>query len=222
MPPDTDSTEPESEESTKMTLEMFLETVPPNNETVVNGGDYVVPKPIRLYCANEECESVTFFDTEKDSFSVEDSKYILLRYTCRHCRETTKFYPVVFRYVRKEMIVMKMGETPAFGPTLPPRLVTLLGPDRDYLLKGRKSEAFGLGIAAYAYYRRVVEKQKDRLFDQIISVAEKIGASADTIATLKTARKEKQFTKAFELERDAVPEALKIAGHNPLLVCMTR
>jgi hypothetical protein len=110
----------------------------------------------------------------------------------------------------------KIGELPVYGPPTPSRLISLIGPDREIFLKGRRCENQGLGIGAFVYYRRVVENQKARILDEIIKVSEKIGASATVIETLRNAKKETQFKKAVESIKDALPQVLLINGQNPL------
>ncbi len=110
----------------------------------------------------------------------------------------------------------KFGELPLYGPPTPSKLIKLIGPDREIFLKGRRCENQGLGIGAFVYYRRVVENQKNRILDEIIKVSEKISASEESIAALKEAKKEIQFSKALASVKDAIPQALLINGHNPL------
>jgi hypothetical protein len=64
----------------------------------------------------------------------------------------------------------KLGELPVYGPPTPARLISLIGPDREIFLKGRRCGNLGLGIGAFVYYRRVVENQKSRILDEIIKV----------------------------------------------------
>ena len=71
----------------------------------------------------------------------------------------------------------KIGEWPAFGARLPLRMKRLVGDDYELFMKGYRSENQGLGIGAFAYYRRVVETQKNRLFDEIIKASERLNAS---------------------------------------------
>jgi hypothetical protein len=91
----------------------------------------------------------------------------------------------------------------------------MIGPDKDLFLKGRAAESQGLGIAAFAYYRRIVEGQKNRLLDEVIRVARLLGAKAEIIATLEAAQNETQFSRAVEMVKDVIPPALMIKGHNP-------
>ncbi|MFZ1219285.1 MAG: hypothetical protein WAO00_08325 [Chthoniobacterales bacterium] len=110
----------------------------------------------------------------------------------------------------------KFGEAPPFGPPTSARLITLIGPDRDAFLKGRRCENQGLGIGAFVYYRRVVESQKARILAEIIKVAERVGAKAEIIRVLKEAAEETQFSKAMNMAKPAIPESLLVNGHNPL------
>lgn len=73
-----------------------------------------------------------------------------------------------------------------------------------------------MGIGAFAYYRRVVENQKSRIFDEIIRVTKKLSPSDPVIVALEKAKNETQFTKAVDSIKHALPAALLINGHNPL------
>ena len=167
-------------------------------------------------------------DNELDYTS--PSILVFLRYICRNCGVTTKTYaltltPILTQAKGGRGVVLtedahatEFGELPPFGPPVPARLISLVGPDCDAYLKGRRPENQGLGIGAFAYYRRVVEEQKTRLIDEIIRVAERTQAPADMVETLKAARGETQFSKAVDAIKGAIPESLKIDGHNPLVL----
>jgi len=110
----------------------------------------------------------------------------------------------------------KFGETPPFGPPTPARVISLIGPDKEYFLKGRRAENQGLGIGAFAYYRRVVENQKNRILEEVIRVSERIGAPHEVITDLRTAISETQFSKAMSSIKHGIPQILLINGYNPL------
>jgi hypothetical protein len=74
----------------------------------------------------------------------------------------------------------------------------------------------GLGIGAFAYYRRVVEEQKGRIIEEIGKVAVKIKPSKETAELFAKAKAETQFTTAIDMIKSAIPEAVLIDGHNPL------
>ncbi len=115
--------------------------------------------------------------------------------------------------------MQKLGELPPFGPPTPYRVFKLIGEAyRELFLQGRRAENKGLGIGAYAYYRRIVEHQKGRIIEEIRKVAEKLGESEQMLKALSDARTEKQFAKVIDLVKDAIPKSLLIDGHNPLLL----
>jgi hypothetical protein len=112
--------------------------------------------------------------------------------------------------------VYKYGELEPFGPHTPSRLISLIGPDRDLFLKGRRAENQGLGIGAHTYYRRVVDNQWHRLIGEIIQVAQQVLAPEAIVNLLKEAKEEQQFSKAVDMIKNAIPESLLIKGHNPI------
>jgi hypothetical protein len=61
-----------------------------------------------------------------------------------------------------------------------------------------------------------VENQKDRILDRIIKTAETLNTPESVLENLRQAKEETQFVKAMNLARDAMPDGLKIKGHNPL------
>jgi hypothetical protein len=113
-------------------------------------------------------------------------------------------------------VAIKLGEYPPFGERTPAKVITLIGPDRELFLNGRRAENHGLGIGASAYYRRVVENQKDHIFDQIIKVAKQLEAGQKIISELEAAKSDFRFDRAIDKIKMAIPESLKIKGHNPL------
>ena len=157
-----------------------------------------------------------WFDTSDYHRIGRGNNDIVMRYQCRHCEKAQKIFALWVYKGDGDCFVTKYGEVPPFGPPLPERLLSIAGADREYLLKGRRAENQGLGVAAFAYYRRVVENRKGELFDQIIRVGKQVGASSDVIAELLRARDETQFDKAINEIKPGVPQSLLIDGQNPL------
>jgi hypothetical protein len=213
----------------------FLESVPPNVEYRVgglapqyrNGSWMLSTTDITLHCASEMCQGLRAFAlTANDSRDMrvdrtETDRF--LKYVCRNCRKTFKTFAVAVMRDKgdddegdSDGVAKKYGENPPYGPHTPSRLIKLIGPHRELFLKGRRAESQGLGIGAFAYYRRVVEDEKDRLFDAVISAAQKLRANAGLIENLKVAKSETQFSTAVEQIKYALPDSLNINGHNPL------
>jgi len=214
----------------RYTVREFLENVPPGraaliDDLAVQKGSYIgdndlVQPEITLHCENDACKGFRLFEsTARHQVVSEHVTNLFVIYRCKNCGETTKTYALGC-YLNKDRstgILSKFGELPAFGPPTPTKVITLLGKEKDYYFKGRRSENQGLGIAAFAYYRRVVENQKDRIFDGIIQTVQKVDSgNTALLAELEAAKRETQFTKAVDTIKHGIPQALLIDGHNPL------
>ncbi len=220
------------------TFSEFLQNTPPNQLGYIsdlavsqNVGPYpniekkINAPELRLHCLHELCNGVRFFrciDLPVDRKSLDHRTINLyVKYQCSNCKETLKVYALAAKIDiigKLHGVCYKLGEFPPYGPPVPSRLIKLIGPDRDIFLKGRRCENQGLGIGAFAYYRRVVENQKNRILEEIVKVSEKIEASQDKINTLRKAINETQFSTALKMTRDVMPDSLLINGQNPMLL----
>jgi len=221
-----------------MNMKDFLETVPPYQEVEIediNTTEYIYSEKktvgncpdIFIYC--EECDGERFFSKKKspDDFKTYNS-HINFIYYCKNCNISEKLYSLYGRrnssddtFIGK---IMKIGEFPVFGKPIPSRLISLVGPDNENFLKGRRCENQGFGIGSYSYYRRVVESQKDRIIDQIIKICEQYkqyDKNSELIKQLKLAKNETQFSKAVDMIKKNLPNSLLINGHNPLKLLHT-
>jgi len=233
----TDDINTENDEHEKVfhLFSYFLEAIPPNQLVYLsdiaetrnprNGSGrstFIAEPEIRLFCSHEKCDGTRFFryKDKRDIFlSNKGSNYFYMTYLCSNCQINEKTFSIAVCEVDDEYKYgkcYKIGEIPAYGPPLPSRVFKLVGTDREIFLKGKRSENFGLGIGSFVYYRRVVENQKNKIINEILKVSERIGASEDKIQLLKDSIKETQFSKSFDLIKDAVPESLLINGSNPI------
>lgn len=207
----------------------FLVTCPPNSSKKIAdlgehdiGGSYILNLPtIQLPCDNEECGGRRmFFDCQTNDRRIflKTWDFIFVTYTCRHCNTSIKQYAIgcLLTDESGRGKVHKYGEFPPFGERIPPGVLRLIQPDIVFFRQGLRAENLGLGIGAFGYYRRVVERQKDRLFDRIISVARSINFPADRIEALGKAKASFQFESSVKEFKDLIPQSLLIKGHNPL------
>lgn len=228
MPDDKAQENGAAAEAQQMPFREFLEECPPGRSIVVTdalvGGvgmqpvpNYLAAPEIQLYCSTDCCKTTTFFDAEVDQFLPMSLVRVFLAYKCRNCLERAKTYALAVTRLDGVLCeAFKYGENPPFGPPIPPRALTLIGTDRALFLQGYRSENQGFGIGALGYYRRVVENQWARLVDHIVKGAKAIGASKETLADLESLANQNQFAKAVASVKDAVPQSLRIDGHNPL------
>jgi len=212
------------------TFEDFLISYPPYQDATIKecasrmpgSSSYYLSKPIiQLYCENEKCVGFRFFECITNETIYIDQvnvKKAFLDYRCKNCNEETKKFAIMFVLNEdgSSAKMVKIGEWPPFSPHLPSRVVSLIGPDKDSFLKGRRSENQGLGIGAFSYYRRVIENQKNRIFDEIIRVSERLKVPKETMEKIKEARDQTQFSSSVESIKPCLPEALLIDGNNPL------
>jgi hypothetical protein len=210
----------------------FLVATPPDVvEEISDLGRYYSPQrhdiiylntpDLFIHCDSDECQGERFFRcTQGTSISISSSNWVFdfVHYACRNCEKKNKIFSISVRRRGQTLSgsAMKFGEVPTFGPHTPARVITLIGPDRELFLQGRRAENHGMGIGAFSYYRRVVENQKGRIIAEIARVAQRLGAKTDVLEAFKLAEKETQFRKAIDEIKDGIPDVLRIGQHNPL------
>jgi hypothetical protein len=203
----------------------FLESVPPNEEREIadlwmfsnNQQRIELESPeIRLYCT--KCDGERWF-ANPDSHYLDGKRpnNFFARYTCKDCGIYSKLYAIrATVQVEAKGTAFKLGEMPGFGQPTQRKLLELLGSEKEMFLKGRRAENQGMGIAAFAYYRRVVENKKDEIIGEVIKVARRLGSAPEMIADLEGSLKETRFTAAVEKIRHGIPQSLLVDSHNPL------
>jgi hypothetical protein len=208
----------------------FLTSLPPGSAARIPDlvGEFGRPSvriaapDLLLHCNSDACRGERIFAAvARPTVQEKQFSRVFIAYSCRNCTKTQRLYALLLHAddgYSKSGVAIKIGEWPPFGPPTPARVISMVGPDRDLFLKGRRAENQGLGLGAFAYYRRVVENQRGRLLGEIIRVAKRMGARAETVQSLEAAAAEQQFSRSIELTKDAIPESLLIDGHNPLLL----
>ncbi len=151
----------------------FLESHPPGSSVKIPDlaeaaqyGQLRFKTPeLQLFCESEICGGVRMFRSSGAPYiKLNEWAYDYLVYACRNCGKRVKRYALAAKVTEGYTgFVYKVGELPEFGPPTPARVIRLIGPDRELFLRGRRSENQGLGIGAFAYYRRVVDNQWKRL-----------------------------------------------------------
>lgn len=225
--PEQEKTNENKKQTKIITWKEFLESHPPGSSIAIS--EYRLAKytdkiklrmpDVELYCDNQVCNGIRFFELK------EGNEYLywdtwnerFFTYQCKNCELNWKRFAVAVNPNKDGTCdAYKIGEMPPFGPHVPSRLIKLIGPDRDFFLRGRRAESQGMGIGAFTYYRRVVENQKNRILDEVIKVGEKTGFAEESLDILRQAKFENQFLKAIDSVRDAIPQFLLVDGRNPL------
>jgi len=187
-------------------------------------GSVGFPSDIRIHCPNEKCVGVRRHHLTQTSNEFKVAGQVVMgfaAYSCTDCTRAIKLFGIRANWNHDDQqgLCAKIYEEPPFGSPIPKRLFEILGDgNRESFLQARRAVARGLGIGAYAYYRRIVENTKFELVSAILRVAQATNAAPEHIALLESAQQERQFSKAIDILRDAttIPPVLLIDGHNPL------
>jgi hypothetical protein len=213
----------------RISFKRFLETIHPSVQRNVSGLwsprltataaerlDINTPE-LRLHCG--QCDGERTFRSDSTLVLSKNTVQMgFLSYLCGDCRKQPKTFSLwAAAGETRGGVAYKYGEMPPFGARVPNKVLCHFGDDRENFIKGRQCENQGLGVGAFAYYKRVVENHKNEIFDEVIKVCETVGAPQKLIEELGRAKKEIGFSKAMEQIKSALPEGLRISGHNPLL-----
>jgi hypothetical protein len=178
-------------------------------------------KEIDAYC--EKCETLRPFQDLSSRgggsrIAVEALKTgtSYFEFTCVSCRSARREY-LVEQIVGDEAIqIQKYGERPRKSLSRDRALQRFLKDDLDNYEKAIVCLSHEYGIAAFAYFRRVIENNINRLLDLVQEDAQSSAASADIIAALAELRKESPMSEKIKIANHALPEHLKPDGLNPL------
>ena len=188
----------------RITVKTFFESIPPYKEvevedlkiifSVVMGGKTVNSNFPQIELECPVCKGKRFFEktnSESKYSSCDGYSLETVLYTCKNCNQFQKIFTIKYKQLDSKKdaktipgTIIKLGEYPPFGDSIPSKVISLVGKERDFFLKGRRCENQSLGIGAYAYYRRIVENQKDKLIDEIIKVCKKLGKPESLIEDL--------------------------------------
>ena len=189
-----------------------------------------VPKPaIHMNC--DVCESEQTFNMAnnffENKFAGEEAihgKVKEVRYVCSACERGLYVFLVYFGFEQKEqdketeIFLEKVGQIPAWSIEMNKDLATILGDNAPYYRKGLVCESQGYGIAAHAYYRRIVE---DIVGDLLESIAEHISSKEELThynEAMGSVRKTHIATEKVALVKDLIPTSLQPNGINPLQI----
>jgi hypothetical protein len=208
----------------EMSFKAFLEQTPPDTTVTIidfiavnQGSQYLETPDLLLHCESEQCAGSRMFKC-RDSFYIHTEwTEKFLTYVCRNCG--TRLYRFALLYQINSLPIgtaMKFGQIPSFGPHTPSGLIRLIETDRELFLQGRRAENRGMGIGAFAYYRRVVENQRNQIIAKIAKVAKTLGSTPEIDQVFTAAINETLFTKSVEMVESFIPQALLINGENPL------
>lgn len=140
---------------------------------------------------------------------------VYLEYNCAGCGEFDRNFLV--KISNDGSSVMKVGQFPAWETKGNSTVERILGTHRTYLTRGLICESQGYGIAAFSYYRRIVEEIIDRLLDQIEGLLSGPELETYRVALAKT-KTTRVTAEKIDLVKDLLPPVLRPDEMNPLRV----
>lgn len=216
-----------------MTLRQFLEQMPAGEIRIVTadasykaGRGYKFSMPeVLLFCDSEICQGDRLHKVHSNYVEIPSGSLHFSPYYCKNCGQQKKTFALLFKeYLNQsneiptELQVLKIGEYPLFGHRVPPRTLRLIQPDAEMFKKGMRAESLGFGIGAFAYYRQIVERQREHLLKEIKKVALRLNTPSEFLKEYDDAIAENQFAKSIDRIKHGIPPSLLIDGHSPLLL----
>ena len=178
---------------------------------------------INMYCDN--CKSTQTFVLEEhvdiplkryqpsDTASTDKNQdTFFLKYTCRLCNDKSVVY--VIKQIGKESII-KIGQYPPVSINMENDIQNLLKEKKEYYKKGLICESQGYGIAAFSYYRRIIESVIEELLNEISELIED-EQQVKYKESLSKIKKKKNCTEKIKIVKDLLPDNLHPGNLNPL------
>lgn len=173
---------------------------------------------VEFHC--DKCAALKpFHNSNSDNLIFEigisqDFKYCTAIFKCVSCKYEIKgFSFLVKKYDLTTLSITKCGEYPQKQLPKNKQLSKFLKNDRDEYDKAVICLANGYGVAAFAYFRRIVESNINRILDLIIETENPIDELVQEINEL---RKESPMSKKIEIINKTLPGYLRPPGFNPL------
>ena len=179
----------------------------------------VLPKRLRLFCANEHCKQETWWETSDTIFHF--IRFVTeVSYQCRNCGKNTVSYWLIWRREESRNIFLKAGQYPELEERIPELLVKSLD-QRDLKMykNAIRMRNFNLGLAAVAYMRRIVENKMADMLDILHEVAISHNAPEELLKRHVEMKTEKRFATKIEYAGELLPPNLRPAGKpNPIAI----
>jgi len=139
-----------------------------------------------------------------------------LEFTCVTCRKERHKFLVEQILDEKTIKLQKYGELPRKALERDRVLQKFFSDDSEYYEKAIVCLSHGYGIAAFAYFRRIVENNILKLLDLISEEAENATNKEEIKSALAELQKESPMSEKIKVANKALPEYLKPSGLNPL------
>ncbi|MFK5856341.1 MAG: hypothetical protein QM503_09440 [Bacteroidota bacterium] len=136
--------------------------------------------------------------------------------TCASCRKSTISVLVEQTVSEATIALMKFGELPRKALERDTVLQSFFLEDSDNFEKATVCLANGYGIAAFAYYRRIIENNIYKLLDLLSKEIEATDHDEKLLEAIADLRNESPMSDKIKIANSALPKYLVPDGLNPL------
>jgi hypothetical protein len=170
--------------------------------------------PSKISRACEQCEKETTWGLQSH-YPDHDWCFCSGVYRCLDCeKEEVRFF--LQRDLKQSSQIMKIGQYPPPSVDIPKALEKGLADSVEHYRKGLICFNQGYGIAATAYFRRVVEERTNDLIDVVAELALANGAEPKDVEPILAAESKRTYDKRLEVASQMIPASLRPGGVNPL------
>lgn len=137
-------------------------------------------------------------------------------FTCVSCKKENHTFLVEQEVTEESVKLQKYGQKPRKKLERDSKLQKFFKADAEYYEKALISLNNGYGIAAFAYFRRIIELNIVQLLDLLASDLEPKDIDNPIKQAIDELRKESPMSDKIKIANNALPEYLKPDGLNPL------
>jgi hypothetical protein len=138
------------------------------------------------------------------------------QFTCVTCRKERREFLVEQVLEEKTIRLQKYGELPRKALEKDKALQKFFSNDSEYFDKAVVCFANGYGVAAFAYFRRIIENNILQLLDLIKDDAENSPNAEGIKVAINELKTDSPMSEKIKIANNALPDYLKPDGLNPL------
>jgi hypothetical protein len=137
-------------------------------------------------------------------------------FTCVTCKKEQRIFHIEYKLDEKTISLQKYGELPRKKLLRDNELQAFFSADSEYYEKAVVCISNSYGIAAFAYYRRIIESNIHALLDLLRETLADEPKSKEILKALTELKDKSPMSDKIEVANNALPDFLRPNGINPL------
>lgn len=205
-------------------IKEFLETVPLYTwieyEKATPHNDCMEITEIDSFCDTCGCtrpfQSYLSRERHTGSLHTHSNGVASLDFVCVSCQKEMRYFHLEKIVKGKTIKLQKYGELPRKKLARDSELQTFFSDDSEYYEKAVVCISNGYGIAAFAYYRRIIENNIHALLKLLKENLADVPKSEEILVALTKLEDKSSMSEKIKVANNALPDFLKPDGINPL------